>query len=153
MRKFLPKLTLLFLCCQTSVTALADDLFCKIPKGFESFVWVSPAEISVDLDGDDQADSAMLVRQLNTGKRGIAICSTKEKRIFIIGAGTDFGNGGDDFTWMNIWEIHPNDPMLARIEPRNNAAKQNRLFVGIDGGPGGQIFFEGGEFKWEQFGE
>lgn len=153
MPKLLRNLTFLFLCAQPVVTAWSDDRNCKIPKGYESFLWLRPGELSVDLDGDKQADSALLIRQLETGKRGIAICSTREKRVYIVGAGTDFGNGGDDFSWVNVWEIHPASPLLARIEPKNQGAKQNRLFVGIEGGPGGEIFFESGVFKWRQFGD
>ena len=153
MRKRLLTLVILMLANSNTAIAEANDSSCQMPNGFERYSWIEPSNISADLDGDGLPDAALLIRQTKSKKQGILICATTSKLPFVVGAGTDFGNGGDNFDWMNIWELLPKSPAVARHDPNNRMAKQNQLHVGVDGGAGGHIYFEGGKFYWEQAGE
>ena len=50
-----------------------------------------------DLNGDGEVDVAVLVKERETGKIGIAIVHGPSRRVTILGAGVGIGNGGDDF--------------------------------------------------------
>jgi hypothetical protein len=60
-----------------------------------------------DFDGDGEADAAVFVRQLATGKRGIVLVRRAERRPIILGAGTAVERIGDDLRWLDIWRVEP----------------------------------------------
>jgi hypothetical protein len=59
-----------------------------------------------DFNGDGKPDVAILVRNKESGKLGIAICHGGKNEIFVVGAGATIGNGGDDFSWMDVWQVY-----------------------------------------------
>ena len=67
---------------------------------------MNPFYLRGDFNGDGKIDVAVLVKQRSTGKVGIAIINGAPGKITILGAGTTSGNGGDDFEWMDSWEIY-----------------------------------------------
>ena len=40
---------------------------------------------------------------MTTGKTGIIIMHSQTNDYYILVAGTEFGNGGDDFNWIDKW--------------------------------------------------
>jgi len=58
-----------------------------------------------DFDGDGKRDVAVLVVQVRTQRRGMVLLHRGATRTTRIGAGVSFGNGGDDFAWMNHWAV------------------------------------------------
>ena len=47
-----------------------------------------------------------LNKERSTGKVGIAIVHNTTGKVTILGAGIGMGNGGDDFEWMDSWQIY-----------------------------------------------
>lgn len=68
---------------------------------------LNPFYLRGDLNGDSKPDITILVTERNSGKKGILICHYGTGETFILGAGNKFGNGGDDFSWLDIWQIYP----------------------------------------------
>ena len=67
---------------------------------------LKPAYLRADFNGDRAPDIAVFVTQKQTGKAGIVILDGRSKTPAILGAGVNFGNGGDDFAWIDKWRIY-----------------------------------------------
>jgi hypothetical protein len=67
---------------------------------------MSPFYLEGDFNGDGKRDVAVLVKERATGKLGIAIVHGTSGKVTILGAGIGVGNGGDDFEWMDSWQIY-----------------------------------------------
>jgi hypothetical protein len=50
--------------------------------------------------------TAVLVQERSTGKLGIAIVHSPTGKVTILGAGIGVGNGGDNFEWMDSWQVY-----------------------------------------------
>ena len=85
--------------------ALANDEQALSPYSLSAHI--NPYYLQADFDGDGRTDTAILVRETATGKKGILIVHGEIGRRVVIGAGHEFGNGGDDFSWMDAWYVHP----------------------------------------------
>jgi hypothetical protein len=59
---------------------------------------LNPFYIHGDFNGDGRIDIAVLVKDRDSGKTGIAVVHAGAKSAIILGAGRKFGNGGDDFS-------------------------------------------------------
>src|SRR5262249_52117575 len=81
----------------------------SLAKEYEVCFRVKPFYLSGDFNGDGKADIAVLVTKHSTRKIGIAIIDAATDKVTILGAGTVISNGGDDFEWMDSWEIYPKD--------------------------------------------
>jgi hypothetical protein len=68
---------------------------------------LNPFYIHGDFNGDGRIDTAVLIKDRDSGKTGIAVVHAGAKSAIILGAGRKFGNGGDDFQWMDAWHLHP----------------------------------------------
>jgi hypothetical protein len=55
-----------------------------------------PFYLHGDFSGDCKADTAILVKNKDSSKVGIAICHGGKDEVFFVGAGTTVGGGGDD---------------------------------------------------------
>jgi hypothetical protein len=69
-------------------------------------------------------DVAVLVKERSTGKLGIAIVHSPTGKVTILGAGIDIGNGGDDFEWMDSWQVTPR-----RVPPTPQVKLASRIFA------------------------
>lgn len=65
--------------------------------------WLTPAYLTADFNNDRQADTAFA--EIRDGKKGIRIKHGGKEEEFLIGAGKSFGNGGDDFYWVDTWNL------------------------------------------------
>lgn len=65
--------------------------------------WLNPDFLSADFNTDNVEDTAYAV--IIGGKKGIRIKHGLKNEEFIIGAGNSFGNGGDDFYWVDFWNL------------------------------------------------
>ncbi|MCI0624146.1 MAG: hypothetical protein L0387_21270 [Acidobacteria bacterium] len=68
---------------------------------------LNPFYVHGDFNGDGRTDTAVLVKNRDSRKTGIAIVHAGAKSAIILGAGRKFGNGGDDFNWMDAWHLYP----------------------------------------------
>jgi len=74
----------------------------KLSARYELFQKTEPPFFAGDFNGDGRSDVALLIQERTTGKVGIAILESGKNQFKILGAGKSFGNGGDDFSWMDV---------------------------------------------------
>lgn len=120
----------------SSFTAIAKA------RGLSPAAWVSPHQLAGDFDGDGTPDVAVLVEHTRTHKRGIVIVHGGKRRAMLAGAGVEFGNGGDDFAWMDQWRV-----------TRAKGAKADALVVERAESGGGRIVLINGVYRWRQMGD
>src|SRR5438552_18250590 len=75
----------------------------KLSARYELVKRMEPSFFAGDFNGDGRSDVALLIQERTTGKVGIAILESGKNQFKILGAGQSFGNGGDDFSWMDLW--------------------------------------------------
>jgi hypothetical protein len=103
----------------------------EVARKLEPFFYVG------DFNGDTKSDVALFIKEKSTGKLGIAIVEDTVKKFKILGAGKSFGNGGDDFSWVDAWSIR-------------HSGKVDRLYVAKSEAASGVIYWEASEYKWQQ---
>ena len=106
---------------------------------------LNPFFQQADFDGDGKLDLAVLIVEKASGKRGVALLRRVAVAPAVLGAGRDFGNGGDDWSWMDVW----------RVEDTPVAAGKLRydLLVEKSESGGGRITWDGRAFRWKQAGD
>src|SRR5262249_33727737 len=72
--------------------------------GVEASGRINPFLHRGDVDGDGKPDLAVLVQAKADHKVGILVLHRNGKET-LLGAGRDFGNGGDDFNWIDLWWV------------------------------------------------
>jgi len=112
---------------------------------------VNPFHLRGDFNGDAKIDVAALVKQRSTGKVGIAIINGATDKITILGAGTAIGNGGDDFEWMDSWEIYSKDRMARRTSVPK--LRGDALLVSKSEAASALIYWNGKRYVWLQQGD
>jgi hypothetical protein len=109
-------------------------------KRYELGLALNPFFQVGDFDGDRRLDAAVFVRSRESGKYGILMLRRSDPRPQPLGAGRAFGNGGDDFNWLNIWRVEP-------------AARGDQLFVEKSESASGAITWDGRGYRWTQLGD
>ncbi len=71
------------------------------PKPKQS--WLTPDYLTADFNGDGYSDTATAV--VINNKKGILVKHGNTGEEFLIGAGINFGQGGDNFDWVNNWKL------------------------------------------------
>jgi hypothetical protein len=114
---------------------------------YEFAFTLNPFYLRGDFDGDGKPNAAILVRNKESAKVGIAICHTGKNEVFFVGAGTTIGNAGDDFSWMDAWQVYAN-ARTGRPKLIGEA-----LLVEKSESGGGLIYWDGKHYKWQQRGD
>ncbi|NQV15075.1 hypothetical protein HQ531_06420 [bacterium] len=115
------QITLIILILSASVIAsntLTDARYDDLPKGvytalvgagffdkYDLYFQMSPFFQRGDFNGDGEIDIAIQVLNKFSHKRGIVFLHSNDLSYNIIGAGKNFGNLGDDFSWLRKWRI------------------------------------------------
>jgi len=128
--------------------AIANESFAK---KYELSYRMNPSYLRGDFNGDNKIDVAVLVKERSMGKIGIAIISGANNKVTILGAGTAIGNGGDDFAWMDSWEIYSKD----RIASGTSVPKLygDALLVSKSEAASALIYWNGKRYAWRQQGD
>jgi hypothetical protein len=112
---------------------------------------LNPFYLRGDFDADGKVDYAVMIKHRKNGKHGIAICHSSNKQVFIIGAGRTFGNGDDDFKWIDVWFV---SKKLSEFKSHweDNALSMIAEGIVIDKSESSSamIYWDGKEFKWYQ---
>lgn len=90
-----------------------------------------------DFDNDRRGDAAVFVRDRASGKEGILLIRRAHPTPVTIGLGHAFGNGGDDFGWLDIWRIEA-------------TAKGDQLVVEKSESASGAVAWDGRRYRWTQ---
>lgn len=120
-------------------------------KNYDLSFHINPFYLRGDFDGDGKTDVAVLVKQRSTGKFGIAIVHGANNKVTILGAGTSIGNGGDDFEWMDSWEIYSKD--RATKGTRTPKLRGDALLLSKSEAASALIYWNGQRYIWLQQGD
>ena len=122
-----------------------------LAKKYELSFRRAPFYLRRDFNGDSKMDVAALVKQRSTGKLGIAIVNGTTGKVIILGAGNAIGNGGDDFEWMDSWEIYSKD----RVTSGTSIPKLHcdALLLSKSESASALIYWNGKRYVWLQQGD
>jgi hypothetical protein len=127
---------------------LANGVFAKT---YDISSHINPSFLRGDFDGDGKVDVAALAKERSTGKLGIAIVHGANNKVIILGAGTVIGKGGDDFEWMDSWEVHSKD--RASKETGGPKLHGDALRVSKSEAASALIYLNGKRYVWLQEGD
>lgn len=129
-------------------------------EGFESRRRVAlsnrldPDFLEGDFNGDGQDDLAVLVSGTEHRKDGILIVFRDQSKVVLVGAGVPFGNGGDDFSWMDVWSVLPKGPIERGAgEGAPPTLRGDALLVEKSESASALIYWNGKMFRWHQQGD
>ena len=141
---------------QTNIPESATRLFkmTGLDRQYEFSSHLKPSFLSGDFDGDGKPDIAILVKQKSSGKIGIAVCHSSTNKVLFIGAGTELGNGGDNFDWMDIWSVTPKAEAARKVGKATAALlKGDALHVEKSESASALIYWNGRRYVWRQQGD
>ena len=123
-------------------------------KEYDLSFRVNPYYLEGDFNGDGKRDVAVLVKERATGKLGIAIVHGTTGKVTILGAGIGIGNGGDDFEWMDSWQVHAKTRAAhAAGETSVPRLRGDALLVEKSEAASGLIYWNGKRYVWSQQGD
>ena len=105
-----------------------------------------------DFDGDGKADLAILVRDKTSGKIGILMLHRAGKPV-LLGAGQPFGNGGDDFSWIDQWSVDDSASNAQRPGAPSASEPADALRVAKEGTASAMIRYRNHRYVWRQQGD
>lgn len=105
---------------------------------------LNPFYQSGDFDGDGQLDVAVLVSRRATGEIGILLLHAGTGQSVLLGAGREFGNGGESFDWMTNWSVRPR---------QEGGWRGDVLEVLKLESAGALIVWNGSAYEWQQRGD
>ena len=111
----------------------------KLSTRYELVQKPQPSFYVGDFNGDGTSDVALLIEEKATTKVGIAIIEGGKRKTKIVGAGKSFGNGVDDFSWMDVWSVR-------------HTGKVDRIHVAKSEAASAVIYWDGSKYKWQQEG-
>ena len=115
---------------------------------------IKPSYLEGDFNGDGKADVAVLVTERSTGKVGIAIVHGTTEKVTILGAGIGIGNGGDDFEWMDSWQVHSKTVAAhSAAETSVPNLRGDALLVEKSEAASALIYWNGKKYVWSQQGD
>jgi hypothetical protein len=121
-----------------------------LAKEYDVSSRLNPLYLEGDFNGDGKIDVALLVKQRSTSKLGIAIIHGGTGKVAILGAGIGIGNGGDDFEWMDYWQLYPKGRSGEATAPR---LRGDALLVGKSEAASALIYWNGQRYVWFQQGD
>ena len=115
-------------------------------KKYDFSFHMNPSYLEGDFNGDGKMDAAVLVKERSTGKLGIAIVDGPTGKVAILGAGIGTGNGGDDFEWMDSWQVYSKTRKVPRLHG-------DALLVEKSEAASALIYWNGKRYVWSQQGD
>ncbi|HEX8023904.1 hypothetical protein [Mucilaginibacter sp.] len=137
----------------------------KLDQHYGISNFIKPSFLSADFNGDGSKDIAALIISKKNKKKGILIIHQTSHKYFVMGAGVNFGNGGDDFNWAKGWKLYKDKVVYETVFDKDDnisGSKKNNLkhpgvyiYDLMDGEPnsGGVISCNGEKYIWIHQGE
>ena len=123
-------------------------------KKYDLSFHVNPSYLEGDFNGDGKMDAAVLIKERSTGKLGIAIVHGTTGKVTILGAGIGIGNGGDDFEWMDSWQVYSKTRAAhAAGEISVPQLSGDALLVEKSEAASALIYWNGKRYVWSQQGD
>jgi hypothetical protein len=114
-----------------------------LKEKFELADFIRPAQLEADFNGDGRMDIAFLVVEKQSGKKGIIILHQNDPVVYQLGAGSAFGDGGEDFAKMQAWSIAED------VEVRRNERIRRGIEVSFPETGSAVIIFDGQDYNWQ----
>jgi hypothetical protein len=115
---------------------------------------MNPSYLEGDFNGDGKMDVAVFVKERSTGKLGIAIVHDTTGKVTILGAGIGIGNGGDDFEWMDSWQVYSKTRAAQAVGETSVARlRGDALPVEKSEALSALIYWNGKRYVWSQQGD
>ena len=122
---------------------------------------VNPFYLEADLNGDRNLDIALIVKEKSTNKKGILIIHGNSYNKYLLGAGVKFGNGGDDFEWLEVWKLCRDSVVYKTIFSENfdiegsEPVKIQNIAISVAPSEGSSniIVWNGTEYEWIHTGD
>ncbi len=112
---------------------------------------VNPYYLEGDFNGDKKIDIAFSVRQISTNKMGFVVMHSGTKYYQFIGAGKEFGKGGDNYRWLDYWKVYKKGKVKVGFkETHELKLNGDAILVGYYMGNNALIYWNGKEHKWYQ---
>jgi hypothetical protein len=125
-----------------------------LAKNYDISFQLNPFYLRADFNGDGKTDTAVLVKQRLSGKIGIAIIHGTSDKVTILGAGTAIGNGGDDFEWMDSWQVYSKGRAAQQAgETSVPHLRGDALLVSKSEAASALIYWTGKRYAWLQQGD
>ena len=126
----------------------------SVGKKYDLSFRMNPSYLEGDFNGDGKMDVAVLVKERSAGKLGIAIVHGTTGKVTILGAGSGIGNGGDDFEWMDSWQVYPKTRAThAAGETGVPHLRGDALLVEKSEAASALIYWNGKRYVWSQQGD
>lgn len=125
---------------------LASRESLTISTRINPFVWRG------DFDGDGRQDLAILAKQTGSDKEGIVLL-LKSGKSYRLGTGKSFGNGGDDFSWIDLWYVEDRGTTQNSYYEKPVRLTADGLIVAKEGSASALIYLDRGKAKWQQQGD
>jgi len=152
---------------QSNTSWIIDSLRSKgLDSKFELSSYISPDHLQTDLNGDGYPDLAALIVEKKTKKKGVLLFPGHSAHYYIFGAGTKFGNGSDDFNWLNKWSVFSEKKAYeTQFDKKNGDIIRGKeiklkhsclLLAAMEDGAevsGGLIYWNGMKYIWIHQGE
>src|SRR6266850_635406 len=120
-------------------------------KEYDLSFRTNPSYLQGDFNGDGKMDVAVLITERSTGKLGIAIVHGSTGKVTILGAGIGVGNGGDDFEWMDSWQVYAKTRAAhAAGETSVSRLRGDALLVEKSDAASALIYWNGKRYVWSQ---
>lgn len=134
---------------KAAVTRYGEDL-----APFVLSAHLNPFYYQGDFDGDGRGDGAILVKERSTGKKGILVLDGASRPPVVLGAGRSVGNGGDDFSWMDAWYVHPRGAVGQGVtEEEPPRLRGDGLMLIKTESASGLVYWTGADYGWYQQGD
>ncbi|OEZ80645.1 hypothetical protein JAB8_53000 [Janthinobacterium sp. HH106] len=71
----------------------------------------------------------------------------------IVGAGHVLSNGGDDFAWLEVWQVEDKGSLQRSYHEKSLRLKTDGIVVAKEGSASALIYIKGGKAVWQQQGD
>ena len=117
---------------------------------YELLAKLNPYYLQGDFNGDGHSDMAIFLREKETGKTGLLIFHSETAEYFVLAAGTQFENRGDDFSRFDAWQVVPQSEVHqgADLTEAPPLLLGDALNLAVLESASGIIYFNGNNYAW-----